>query len=131
MFASFSKPPAATVLVVDDEPFIRTVVARALDEINYFTIEAENAEVALDLLHADPGIGLLITDIHLHGALDGHQLVLKAYSIIPALKVIYMTGDFVAAARLGKQPGPADGVLVKPFRLEDLWQMVEGCLKTA
>ena len=131
MLATFSRPPAATVMVVDDEPFIRTVVARALDEINYFTIEAESAEVALDLLHADPGIDLLIIDIHLDGTIDGHQLALKAYSIIPAVKVIFMTGDFVAAARLGKQPGLADGVLVKPFRLEDLWQMVEGCLKTA
>lgn len=129
MSASFPRPPAATVLVVDDEPFVRVVIAEALDEAGYFAIEAENADVALDLLHADPSIDVLITDMHLLGALDGHHLALKAYSILPALKVIFMTGDDVAASRIAKQAGLADGVLVKPFRLEELWQVVELCLK--
>jgi CheY-like chemotaxis protein len=129
MSASFSEPPTVTVLVVDNEPFIRVVIAEALGEAGYFAVEAENADVALDLLHADSSIDILITDMHLLGALDGHQLALKAYSIFPALKVIFMTGDDVAASRITKQPGLADGVLVKPFRLEELWQMVEVCLR--
>lgn len=131
MSASFSKPPAATVLVVDDEPFVRIVIAEALDEAGYFVIEAENAEVALDLLYANPGIDILIADMHLIGVLDGHQLALKAYSIFPALKVIFTTEDDVTALRATKQPGLADGVLVKPFRLEDLWRMVEVCLRAS
>lgn len=129
MSASFSKSSAATILVVDDETFVRTMVAEALSEAGHFTIEAENASVALDLLYADPSIGVLITDVHMPGAFDGHQLALKAYNIVPALKVIFMTGDDVAASKIAKQPGLADGVLVKPFRLEGLWQMVEGCLR--
>lgn len=129
MSTSFAKPQAATVLVVDDEPFIRIVIAEALEEAGYFTVEAENADVALDLLYADPNVDVLITDLHLLGPLDGHQLALKAYSILPALKVIFMTGDDVAASRIAKQPGLTDGVLVKPFRLEELWQMVESCLR--
>ncbi|MBC9175651.1 response regulator [Pseudoroseomonas ludipueritiae] len=129
MSALFSKPPAATVLVVDDEPFIRIVIAEALDGAGHFAIEAENADVAMDLLHADPGIDVLITDMHLLGSFNGQQLATKAYSIIPALKVIFMTGDCVTASRISKHPGPGDGVLVKPFRLEDLLRMVEACLK--
>jgi DNA-binding response OmpR family regulator len=130
MSASFFKPPTATVLVVDDETFIRTVIAEALDEAGYFAVEAENATVALDLLHAEPSIDVLITDMHLLRAFDGHQLALRACSIFPALKVIFMTGDDVAASRIAKQPSLADGVLVKPFRLEELWQMVEACSRT-
>ncbi|SUE43993.1 response regulator [Roseomonas gilardii] len=126
MSASSSKPSAATILVVDDESFVRTVIADALNEAGYFTIEAESADVALDLLRADPGIDILVTDMHLLGALDGRQLALEAYGIMPALKVILMTGDDVAASGIAQQPDLADGVLVKPFRLEELWQMVEG-----
>lgn len=131
MSASFFESSTVTFLVVDDEPFIRIVITEALDRAGYFAIEAENAEMALDLLYANPGIDVLITDEHLPGGFNGHQLALKACGILPALKVIFMTGDDVAAARIAKQPGLADGVLVKPFRLDDLWRAVEACLSAS
>lgn len=129
MSMSFSETSAVTVLVVDDETFIRSVVAEALELAGYATVQAENACAALDLLHTDPGVDILITDMHLPDGFNGHQLALKAYGLRPALKVIFMTGDPVAASRISQQPDLADGVSVKPFRLDDLWQVVESCLK--
>jgi DNA-binding NtrC family response regulator len=131
MSTSFSKSSETTVLVVDDETFIRTVIAEALEIAGYFVVEADSADAALGLLHADPGIDVLITDMHLPDAFNGHQLALQASSLRPALKVIFMTGDPVAASKISKQTSLADGVLVKPFRLDDLWQIVESCLKAA
>jgi CheY-like chemotaxis protein len=113
-----------TVLVVDDEPFVRVVVAEALAEVGYLILEAEDAEAALDLLNANPNIGVLVTDVRLAGGLDGHQLAIEAYGLCPDLKVIFMTGDSLMASKLEKLPGVADGVLVKPFHLQDLWQLM-------
>jgi len=129
MSTSFSEASAVTVLVVDDEVFIRSIVAEALELAGYFTVEAEDACAALGLLYTDPGVDILITDMHLPDDFNGHQLALKAYGLCPSLKVIFMTGDPVAASRIAQQPDLADGVLVKPFRLDDLWQVVEACLK--
>jgi CheY-like chemotaxis protein len=119
-----SNHSSATVLVVDDEPFVRVVVAEALAEAGYLTFEAEDAEAALDLLNANPNIDVLVTDMCLAGALDGHQLAIEAYSLCPDLKVIFMTGDSQTASTLERLPGVADGVLIKPFHLEDLWQLM-------
>jgi DNA-binding NtrC family response regulator len=129
MSMSFSETSAVTVLVVDDENFIRSIVAEALEIEGYFTVQAENACAALDLLHTDPVVDILITDMHLPDDFNGHQLALKARNLRPALKVIFMTGDPVAASKISQQPDLVDGVLVKPFCLDALWQVVESCLK--
>jgi CheY-like chemotaxis protein len=113
-----------TVLVVDDEPFVRVVVAEALAEAGYLILEAEDAEAALDLLNANSNVDALVTDVRLAGEQDGHQLAIEAYSLCPDLKVIFMTGDSLMASKLEKLPGVADGVLVKPFHLQDLWQLM-------
>jgi CheY-like chemotaxis protein len=122
-------PPAATVLVVDDEPFIRVVLADALNEAGYIAIEAENAEVAVDMLHTHSSIDVLITDINLDSGFDGHHVALKAYRRFPSLKVILMTGDVITSDQFSNKPAMADGFLQKPFRLEDMWQLVESLLQ--
>jgi DNA-binding NtrC family response regulator len=116
----------ATVLVVDDEPFVRVVVAEALSEAGYFTVEAENAEAALDLLNSELSIDVLITDVHLPDRHDGHHLAIEAYGLRPDLRVIFMTGDDHMARRFKEMPDTADGVLMKPFSLDELWKMVRG-----
>ena len=118
-------PPTATILVVDDEPFLRIVLAEALVEAGYIVIEAESAEVAIDMLQAHPTIDVLITDINLDSAFDGHEVALKAQRRFPHLKVILMTGDLIPDEQFGAKPAIADGFLCKPFRLDDMWQLVE------
>jgi DNA-binding NtrC family response regulator len=124
MHAPSSNASPATVLVVDDEPFVRVVVAEALAEAGCLTCEAENAETALDLLNANPNIDALVADVRLPGTLDGHQLAIEAYRLCPDLKVIFMTGDSQMASTLEKLPGLADGVLIKPFHLRDLRRLM-------
>jgi CheY-like chemotaxis protein len=128
MHAPSSNSSPVTVLVVDDEPFVRVVVAEAIAEIGCLTLEADDAETALNLLSTNLSIDVLITDIRLPGTLDGHQLAIEAYSRRPELKVIFMTGDSHMASKLEKLPSAADGVLIKPFRLVDLWRSVEEIL---
>ena len=124
-----SSPPAATILVVDDEPFLRVVLPEALNEAGYHAIEAENADVAEQMLQTHPNIDVLITDINLDCRLDGHQVALKAYSLFPYLKVILMSGDLIAGEQGASKSTVADGFLHKPFQLEDMWNLVESLLR--
>jgi DNA-binding NtrC family response regulator len=118
-------PSTATILVVDDEPFIRIVLAEALADAGYTAIEAESAEAAIEMLQSHPNVDVLITDINLNSSFDGHQIALRAQSLFPHLKVIFMTGDLMTDEQFAAKPLIAHGFLSKPFRLDDMWQLVE------
>jgi DNA-binding NtrC family response regulator len=122
---AFFAPSAATILVVDDEPFIRIVVAEALADAGYIAIEAESAEAAIEMLQSHPNVDVLITDINLNSGFDGHQVALKAQSLFPRLKVVLMTGGPMTDEQVAAKSAIAHGFLSKPFRLDDLWQLVE------
>jgi Histidine kinase-, DNA gyrase B-, and HSP90-like ATPase/Response regulator receiver domain len=77
-----------TVLVVDDEPSILTLVAEMLTEIGYTAIEASGGVAALKVLQSDVCINLLITDVGLPNSIDGRQLADVARNSRPPLKVL-------------------------------------------
>ncbi|MEJ0071141.1 MAG: ATP-binding protein [Pseudomonadota bacterium] len=58
------------ILVVEDEPAMRRVVVRQLDQLGYRTAEAENAAAALHVLEADGAFDLLFSDV-VHGRQGG------------------------------------------------------------
>jgi signal transduction histidine kinase len=60
-----------TVLVVDDEPSVLTLVAEVLTEIGYTAIEASDGIAALKVLQSDVRIDLLITDVGLPNSIVG------------------------------------------------------------
>ncbi len=117
-----SPPPVkdvqTRVLVVEDEFLIRMTLAEALGDEGFEVIEAETADAALPLLHADPAIRLLLTDIQLPGVLNGRSLAKKAREHLPTLPIIYMTGrpDPTDAAT------PLDVFIAKPYTLNDICQ---------
>lgn len=99
--SSFLSPPTAvapaiasnsTILVVEDDDGVRAYSAYILREMGYQVIESETAEMALDLLRDNTDISVLFTDIGLPGASDGFQLATEAKTLLPHLKVMYMTG---------------------------------------
>ena len=52
-----------SVLVVEDDPSLRTLMVRTLSEKGYRTLQASDGIEALELLAADPEIELVVTDI--------------------------------------------------------------------
>ena len=103
------------VLVVEDEPTVRSLAVSIIEDLGYPTLSASNAREAMALLQNEP-IELLLTDINLPdgpGAVDGFELAQKAVMIRPGLRVIYTTGGiridsvaarFVAGATLLSKP---------------------------
>jgi PleD family two-component response regulator len=76
------------ILVVDDESVIRMLVTDVLQELGYAALEAADGASALEILHNEPSIGLLITDVGLPGGMNGRQLAQAARSIRGVLKVL-------------------------------------------
>jgi CheY-like chemotaxis protein len=109
-----------TVLVVDDEPTVRMLIADTLAELGYQAIEAGDGASGLRVLESDARIDLLITDIGLPGGMNGKQLVDKARAKRPKLKVLFITGYAENAAISNGHLEPGMHMLSKPFAIEKL-----------
>jgi CheY-like chemotaxis protein len=112
--------PAATgetVLLVEDEPSVRLLIAEVLRELGYALIEAANAEMALPILASNLRLDLMITDVGLPG-LNGRQLAEIGRGHRPRLKVLFVTGYAEHATNRGDFLAPGMRMVTKPFSLE-------------
>jgi len=79
------------LLVVDDEPAIRLLLAANLQEFGYAVTEATDADAAVACLEGGLRPDLLVTDLTMPGR-DGLQLIAAARALLPALPAILLTG---------------------------------------
>ena len=108
------------MLVIDDEPTIRMLVAEVLAESGYAVIEAPDGPTGLRILESNTKIDLLITDVGLPGGLNGRQVADAARVTRPELKVLFITGYAEnAIIRRGRLENGMF-VLTKPFQMEVL-----------
>ena len=108
-----------TVLVVEDDPTVRSLVIEVLHELGYRTLEAGDGTAGLRHLQSDAHIDLLVTDVGLPG-LNGRQLADQARLVRPALKVLFMTGYAENATFGNGHLGPGMQMITKPFPVEGL-----------
>ena len=105
-------------LVVEDEALIRLNLCDMLEELGLVAAQAANGSEGLALLERDPGIGVLIADLGLHG-MSGEELVRRARALRPQLRIIVATGRSAAdQSKLTTETGAT--FLGKPFDLADL-----------
>ena len=120
-----------TVLVVDDEPTIRMLVADTLAELGYQAIEAGDAASGLKVLESDAQIDLLITDIGLSGRMNGKQMADIARTKRPKLRVLFITGYAENAAITNGRLEPGMHVMSKPFPMEKLASRIRSIIEEA
>jgi signal transduction histidine kinase/CheY-like chemotaxis protein len=107
------------VLVVEDDPDVRTVSIDALRYLGYAVLNAASAEEALDVMARHPRIDLLFTDIVMPGV-TGRVLADLAVKAHPGLKVLYTTGyTRNAVVHNGVLDAGVD-LLPKPFTVDQL-----------
>ncbi len=113
------KSAGETVLVVEDEPVVRSVVVEMLQDEGYRVLEAVDGPSGLAALRSEPTIDLLVTDVGLPG-MNGRQLADQARETRPALKILFITGyaESVAMAEGFLLPGME--MITKPFDLDVL-----------
>lgn len=118
----------ANVLVVEDEPRVRQLVAKVLRRRGFVVLEAEDAEAAIRLFGDQVAdISLLLTDVVMPG-MNGRDLADSLTSAHPGLKVIFMSG-FGEAELADRGAGDVGAAyIIKPFTPEVLSMMVEGVL---
>ena len=115
----------AVVLAVDDDEAVRTTTADILQGLGYSVLQAASGEAALDLLHQDGMIDVLLTDVVMTG-MSGPELARRARRWQPRLPIVFISGYADPA-------GIADDVLLyplvrKPFRPADLRRQIEAVL---
>ena len=112
--------PKGTVLVVDDEPGIRSLMRRALHREGYLVLDAGDGETAVAMSDAHEGvIDLLLTDVVMPH-MGGRELADELGRRRPGLKVIFVSGFTGEAARPLSRTGGDVAFLQKPFTLESL-----------
>ncbi len=109
-----------TVLIVDDEPTVRMLVADVLEEFGYTAIEATDGATGLRIMQSDVRIDLLVTDVGLPGGMNGRQMADAARVTRPDLKVLFITGYAENAVISHGHLDPGMHLLTKPFTMDVL-----------
>jgi two-component system, cell cycle sensor histidine kinase and response regulator CckA len=116
-----------TILVVDDEEVIRSLMARMLNEDGYRVLTAPDGFEALRILAESAAtVDLLLTDLTMPG-MTGEQLARCAAGRLPAPRFLFVSGFFPAAPDRSL-PGP---LLLKPFARRDLLALVGELMTSA
>jgi two-component system cell cycle sensor histidine kinase/response regulator CckA len=115
-----------TVLLVEDEPMVRTVAERALTRHGYKVLTANNGEEALEIVDRGDEIALLISDVVMP-LMDGPTMVRQARKSRPDLPILFMSG--YAEEQLRKSIDIANvAFLPKPFSVQELAEAVRKAL---
>lgn len=117
-----------TILLVEDEPGVRGLVKRALEQLGYTVLEAADPDAASLICQTHRGrIDLLVTDVVMPGT-SGRKLAEMLVGLRPELKVLYLSG--YSENQIGRvgvlEPGL--NFLAKPFTLESLARKVREVL---
>ena len=105
------------VLLVEDEPAVRLVMADVLADNGYEVLEADTGEKALRQIRSAARIDLLLSDVGLPGGMNGRQLADAARDYRPDLKVLFVTGYDEQAALGSGQMSDGMAILTKPFNI--------------
>lgn len=107
------------VLVVEDEPIVRSLIVDILEELGYATLEAADGNAGVAFLSTADRIDLLITDIGLPD-INGRQVADTGRKLRPGLSILFMTGyaENAALAEGFLQDGME--LITKPFAVDAL-----------
>jgi DNA-binding response OmpR family regulator len=122
-------PEDTTILVVDDDPNLRSVLARFLEDRPWLTLVVADGPAALHIVESYPDeIDLLVTDVLLEG-MDGFTLAAQVAAERPNIKILYMSGHFSDNHRVRHGLREAGRFfLQKPFGRRVFLDMVENAL---
>jgi CheY-like chemotaxis protein len=107
----------ARILIVEDEVFLRYVLAECLRDKGHEVVEAVSGDEATTVLSSIMMVDLVITDVQMPGSLSGLQLARNIRTAFPSLPVIVVSG----------QPRPATfdevgaaAFFLKPYDFDEL-----------
>jgi CheY-like chemotaxis protein len=109
-----------TILLVDDEESLRTVVVDLLSQLGYRVLSAAGGPDALQVAREYPGkIDLLLTDVVMDD-LNGPELAEQLLKIRPGIKVIFISGYADSSLAPDGVLKPGTVLVQKPFSIKIL-----------
>ncbi len=117
-----------TVLVVEDEVFIRMSTVATLEDAGYSVLEARNSADALQVLAGHDEISLIVTDVQMPGGMDGLGLVAQVQREHPVIRALVVSAH--ACAKEAFKAGAA-AFLPKPFLAQSILRAVNDMAKAA
>jgi signal transduction histidine kinase/ActR/RegA family two-component response regulator len=117
-----------TILVVEDDIFVRNYVDTQLRRLGYVTLLAANAAEAIKLVEDGAEFDLLFTDVILTGTMNGRELADEITKRKPSTKVMFTSGYTENAIIHHGRLDRGVWLLAKPYRKSDLARMVRTTL---
>ncbi len=117
------------ILVVDDEPDMRTSYERLLGRLGYRVVQAGSRGQALSVIEAEPLV-LLVSDLRLTDG-SGLDVVAAARAMPAPVPSIVVTGFLSRQSRQAALDAGATAFLAKPFAATDFTALVSEVLASA
>ena len=113
-----------TVLVVDDDEFVRKWICTVLSAFDCNVIQARAASQALKILEAHR-VDVLFSDCVMPGGMSGPDLAMIAAALYPEMRIILMSGCYEHSLNL------PDGwtFLRKPFKPSDIRRAIDAAVR--
>jgi DNA-binding NtrC family response regulator len=115
------------ILLVDDDPDIRSLTRTFLEHEGYSVFSSGDAERALQIFRSVPQIDLLVTDLYMPGR-SGLELGTELKAVRRELPVLLISGGAGAEEYAAQTPGDGWSFLAKPFRLPEFLAIVHRIL---
>lgn len=119
------------ILVVEDDPEVRSTAVTMLSGFGYRIVEAEDGDSAVKVLRAQQHIDLLFSDVVMPGAVSSTELARIAAEQFPGIAVLYTSGYTRDALSTGGRLDAGVQLLGKPYRAEQLAQKIRAVLENA
>jgi two-component system cell cycle sensor histidine kinase/response regulator CckA len=120
-------PDRITILLVEDEPFVREATCRILEGAGFKVLPVEDAQEAMEVYeHRGRAVDLLITDMVLPGK-NGDELGREVRTLSPQI-VVLMTSGYGLPAYEIELPETRTYFLAKPYSRRALIEKIEAIL---
>lgn len=117
----------ATILFVDDDQIVRSLVKDVMEVEGFKVLTAENGFKALDILKKG-NIDILMTDLGMPG-MSGFQLASEARILLPDIPIIMATGWESRIDRKKVEQNKIDFIVGKPFLFAEIFEAVASTLQ--
>jgi CheY-like chemotaxis protein len=115
------------VLVAEDAPDLRMLIAEHLRGVGFKVLEADDAHDAMILMESEFPVDLVFSDIEMPGGMDGHALANWLHMFYPKLPVILCSGR---AMKVPFSVAATDRrFIAKPYDVLEVEQQIRELLK--
>ena len=114
--------PSFSIMVIDDEPFVRETLAEMLQELSHNVVVAEGGRMALEKLHAGH-FDLVFTDLSMP-EMDGWETAGEIRRHWPDINIILVTGYGKNTVPPNGDTNLVDGTIGKPFNFEQVAETI-------